>query len=533
MLLLLGCAEDPAASPSSPATGPPIFPGPGADGYDADLAALALAYDRQFLAISAAPYGMSLDAFVSDRGPIDDWLASGTGFSRAEFEAQSGADLYDVVYDYDEMGDLGMFGGVAALGETWRYALLRQDAGAVEDDVVAARERLEQLLSMLHAMQAMTGRSGSLVRGLARLDQPGMDDEEIVVLFDQDGSPLPEEKSAVWRQDQSGEFPDFVWRDDTSKDQWIGYCLMLGAAWEVARDDPDIDPGLVAAIEEDAAAMLAALQVPSEETGLDLTLIDGDGRPTTWHDLNAAEFEGTVFDSPLNPFNAWMALAGVRVLSNVTGDDAFYQELAFDRGYPEIAEPVGSLIYLGYATNYSNVNMAWVSAFNLLHTETDETLRGSYLRTLDGLWGEGDSRAPATFGGAWYAVLYAALAAADDAVVTTALEDLRGWPDPPYWNDEVVNCDADEIAAGVCLAMDGVTEIELYGEMVDGVFQAGESRGAYPVAKTLVPRSVRPPSDFEWRSDPYRVNEGGGDRLDPGGDFRAAYWSGRYLARGR
>jgi hypothetical protein len=322
---------------------------------------------------------------------------------------------------------------------------------------------------MLHAMQAMTGRSGSLVRGLGATGQPGLSDEEIVPLQDDDGNPLPEEKSAVWRRDVSGEFPDYLWVDNTSKDQWIGYCLVLGAAWEVANGDETLDATLLDDLRGDALAMGQALQVPSEETGLDLTLIDGDGRPTTWHDLNAHEFEGVVSESLMNPFNAWMALAGLRVLAQVSGDAgvrSFYDELAFDRGYPEAAEPLGTYIHLGLSTNYSNVNMAWVAAFNLLHFETNAELRASYLRTLEGLWDEGDTRAPSAFDGAWYNVLYAALADPDEAIVEAALNDLRGWPDPPYRDEEIVNCDAEEIAAGECLAIDGATRIALSGSWV-------------------------------------------------------------------
>ena len=530
VFLLFAC-QDPNPAVSAAEPGPPIFPGPSDTQFDAALAEKALAYDRQFLAINAAPFGLSLDAYPSGTTWIDVWVSAGSGFTRDDFESQTEQDLYALVYQYDEMGDLGMFGGVAAIAEAWRYGLLRDDPGAIEDDIEDARARLTSLLRSLHAMQAVTGRAGSLVRGLGVPGQPGLAEVDLVPFLDEDGNVQPAEKSAVWRTDQSGEFPDFIWMDDTSKDQWIGYCMALGAAWEVAHDDPDIDPAWVEALEADARDMTHALQVPSSETGLDLTLIDGDGRPTSWHDLNASELEGTAFDEPFNPFNAWMALAGLRVLATVGGDDSFYQEVANERGYAELAESVGMVTYFSKLTNYSNVNMAWVSAFNLIHFETDDALLERYARGLESLWGEGTDAAPATFGGAWHAVLYAALTEAEDTVVETALADLAGWPTPPYWNHEIINCDEAEVAAGVCIAIDGVTEIELYGKWEDGTFVPGDTRGGSLSAASLVPMAVRPPSNFEWRSDPYRVNEGGGDRLNPGGDFRAAYWSGRWLRR--
>ncbi len=82
------------------------------------------------------------------------------------------------------------------------------------------------------------------------------------------------------------------------------------------------------------------------------------------------------------------------------------------------------------------------------------------------------------------------------------------------------NCDAAEIGQGSCLAIDGQTAITL--DSVPGW-------GGGPVARDPVPKSLRPPSNFEWRSDPRGVNGGGSNRLNPGGDFLAAYWPLRRL----
>ena len=85
------------------------------------------------------------------------------------------------------------------------------------------------------------------------------------------------------------------------------------------------------------------------------------------------------------------------------------------------------------------------------------------------------------------------------------------------------NCDLAEIAAGSCEAEDG-SRIELAPSL---------GRGGVLVAVDPLPKPLRPPSNFEWRSNPYAVNGGGGDRINPGGDFRGAYWLGRFLRRGK
>ena len=55
-------------------------------------------------------------------------------------------------------------------------------------------------------------------------------------------------------------------------------------------------------------------------------------------------------------------------------------------------------------------------------------------------------------------------------------------------------------------------------------------RGDALVATIPVPMRIRPPSNYFWRSDPYRVNgDGDANALYPGVDFRLAYWMGRHL----
>ena len=97
-------------------------------------------------------------------------------------------------------------------------------------------------------------------------------------------------------------------------------------------------------------------------------------------------------------------------------------------------------------------------------------------------------------------------------------EGLAGFQGAPSFERDRVNCDPTEIAAGKCLAIDGVTTI---------VLDTANGHGGSVVAKDLVPWSIRPDTDFEWRSDPFEVNGNGSNMLDPGGDFLAAYWFSR------
>ena len=97
-------------------------------------------------------------------------------------------------------------------------------------------------------------------------------------------------------------------------------------------------------------------------------------------------------------------------------------------------------------------------------------------------------------------------------------DNLSGFPAPPAFERDRVNCDEMEIAMGECLAIDGVTKITL---------MSSPGHGGGPVAKDILPMSIRPDSDFHWRSDPHQINGNASTLMDPGGDMLAAYWLAR------
>jgi hypothetical protein len=418
-----------------------LLPGPGENGFDPELADLDAQYDRQFHTFHAAPFGMSLDVHVDldadeERALISDFMADPAHGSGPEaFQEFSGKDVFDVVDHYSEVGDLGMFGGLTAAGDAFRYASLRDACTRPPcPEVETARSRVIQLLEVLHVAHAITGENGVVVRGLFRRGMPRRGgDPETIPLFDSNGNPNPPcsakpenptfapfEQRLRFREDAtqtvpgdpaSGRFPDWIWMDNASKDQLTGWVYARGAVWDVVRTDPSIPDELKLRLQADATRMARRLMRVAGPVGLDLSIIDGDGCATTFHDVNPEELEG----------------AGLRA---------------------------------------------------------------------------GPPPTP---------------------VLTGAARTLTAFDAPPYWNVSRNNCDAGELAAGACIGLDG-TLIEI--APVPG-------RGGAIVAVRPVPRGIRPPSNFEWRSNPYSVNGGGGDRLNPGGDFRGAYWLGRFLVRGQ
>jgi MYXO-CTERM domain-containing protein len=256
---------------------------------------------------------------------------------------------------------------------------------------------------------------------------------------------------------------------------------------------------------------------------------------TSFHDISAEEITpGVVLPVATNGFNAWMALGIMRTLYHVTGDEAigrfYYEELIGTRDYLDVAEATLRYMYTGNDTNYSNVNMAFVAGWGILRYESDAAIAAQAQRILEEqLYAPGLSRDANDLGQSFFDFLYAGFrtgGALGDADGMDARDDgnltLAEFPDAPYWNPVVENCDPAEVASLTCTGSDG-TSLPL--SPVPG-------RGGEVVALDAVPMRIRPPENFGWVRDPHDVNGGGGDRLNPAGEFHGAYWMGRLLEAG-
>ncbi len=549
--LLSGCIEggsvEPAPGPTDlaptdePTVSPlqldgHVIPGPGEDVHDPTLAALVDGHDRVFSALGGVPTGLSVSTDVTvDPALITDWVQTGTGSGSSDLHGHLGLPADELVVEYRDLSHQGLIGGFGAVGDLYRYALMRDDPGSVPGDLGEARVAVERILATLHDMHVVTGRPGTIARGVAPIDLIGLQDVDPVPLFD-DGEPEPDDKEPTWRADESGERPGLLWVDDAGKDQWIGYVLALGVAWQVARDDASIDSGLVDALEDDARELGRALMVPSPYTGVDLTLIDADGRHVTDQDLNATEADGVDLGHVGNAKNALLSLSLVRTLAVVSDDaqvGAFFDEIAHERGYTDLMADVGGTIYYEYSTDYDTVAVAYGALLSWLLHETDPRLLDVARTALIHMWGANTPRATADHGGPFGTVVTAAWVPMVDADLEVAMSHLAGFGDAPWVDVYVENCDDGELQSGDCVATDGSTAVELRGSLTGGDFVVEPAYGGEIVATVALPLHLRPPSRMSWGSDPYRINGGGSDRVLSAADLRSAYWVGRTLGRAR
>ena len=515
-----------------------LIPGPGHENYDMDLEALARMYDRQFHAFSAFGMGLNADIGVpadniEDRALIRAFLQESEGW---DFEAYSGKHPFDVVSGW--AATAGLYSGVGIAADAYRYAVLR-DSRYDTDERLLAAEHLRAALEGLHIATAITGVPGVIARGFLSADIPGdAAGTELTPLFDEYGSPLPEEKdNGTWRADNSGLYPNHIWLDSCSRDMLIGWAAGFAAAWEVIRDDPLFSDDLKDRLQADAGEIGRSLKVV-RESGYDLEIFDADGRATFHGYLNEHNYDRVYVPwFPIrNGMYSIMAL-GIVAAFQYTAEDAeleryLYEELIEARRLSKVSRGNQMGFDLGVKSNYSGYNMAFMGAWLACRYVDDEVVREDVKAALANLlydkWWK-DRQAKET-GQSLFDFIYAACMAGasvytpmstlpDAGAMARGLQTLKDFPAPPYWDIELVNCDEDEIASGDCTAVDG-THLDVLGYI---------GRKGTLVCVQPVPMRIRPPSNYHWRSNPYCPNGGGnGARLLPAVDFRYAYWLGRW-----
>lgn len=539
---------------SVPLQAAPILPAGRSPALDAAIAR----HDRQFYGLNALPFGLSLDVHPADAAAValvDQFLAGADD----DFQAATGKHAFEVIAGYGEHGDLGFFGGVALVGTAFRYIALRQE-GAPPAELASARQKVERAARAWHVFKVVTGGNGLVARGIQRLvpetagDPPvPLDPGVEIPLFDDQGHPLPQPKdNGSWRADNSnGALPAGTWNwiDSCSKDQLVGQVLGMVALHEALKDDPAADQALVAELADDAVAIGRMLMTKHEIAGVegpfgtgayDLMIWDADGRPTMYHDLNPLSLEKVYFKpetGKYNVFNLFMAIGVLKALHHLSGDpelEAFlYDECLGKRGWlDKAAHPTKpglalDYVYSGTKTNFDVPDMTGVALFLALYLETDPQVSAVLRSFLEERWWNraGEPHTARLCKQPLWHSLYLAVTdrGTDTGLVDELVSLLTGFDLGPYWSPVRINCDEAELAAKSCLAIDGTTTLEL--EDAD--------LGKALWSKVALDPRIRPPSNFNARSNPFHVNGGGGTLLNPGGDLLAAYWLARALpARG-
>jgi hypothetical protein len=489
---------------------------------DPALAKLIDGYQRQQDSFATVELGVSINPFikVEHMNLVRDFFAQE---AERDFQKWSGKHPYEVVEHFNEHEDLGNFGGVASVGVAARFIALKK-AGAPEAELARARDAVVRAAN-LWIVYGSIGGPGVVARGIRRVNStPAIPGEIPATTTD-----VPAKKSPLWRKPVAKGFDDYIWIDDTSKDQIIGYALATVWIYDALRDDPMAPEGLTERLGKPLVAFARALMKVAPENGADMIARDSDGRLTSFGDLNSRMISSSGAplpeDSTLrNGFNAAMGAAVIRAAFHVSGQqdigEFYYQDLIGKRDYPKDIATNAGAVFLGPKTNYSNVNMLAMALATLGRTETDPYVRAKLSDALRAqFWDTGNDRDVSHVKQAWFDAIYGAYGPTPPSDLRARVkENLSGFQPAPAYQRDRVNCDDAEIAAGSCLAIDGKTTI---------VLSLTRGHNDVVVAKTPLPMSIRPDTDFAWRGDPHGVNGGPGNRMNPGGDVLAAYWLAR------
>jgi hypothetical protein len=473
--------------------GPALLPGPGEPGYDAGLEQKADRYDRQHLIFNCAGNGINSDVGVAldrpaDRQQIEDFLRTTDSWS---FASWSGRDALDVITETHKVA--GLYAGVGIAADAYRYGTLR-DRGYPAEDVDRARGFLLRGIEGLCVAVEITGAPGVIARGCCRIDNSsGCANQETTPLFDEHGSPLPPEKNnGTWREDQSadGRYAHMKWEDSCSRDQFIGWAAAFAAVWEVIRDDPEFPPDVKGRLQAHAGQLGRSLMVKrtgglgSMGRAFDLEIFDADGR-TTFHGVMNEQAWDRVY-LPWLPIKdgmyALMSLGIVGALTYCSEDpvlvEYLYGHLIGERKLHRIASTHQLGVNLGLQTNYSAVNMALQAALLAQRYLRDPAVRARVRHaTLDLLYRTREflDRQPEEYAYSLFdftaavavsraSAFHPMLEAPDFDAAARGVRTLHAFREPPYWDEEVMNCDPSEIESGHCVLLDG-TEVNVLGEV--------------------------------------------------------------------
>ena len=515
-----------------------LIPSENESGFDADLFKKVRRYDRLFHTFVTYAFGLNTELTLSNqsvekRELLRGFLYEYDGWSLDEFKA--GLKVTDIIEGWDKCA--GLYAGAGIAADAFRYAILR-DSGGDCKELEIARNQLVKSMDALHIAFRIAATHGVVARGFANRELPGIGKSIIPLpLFDENGNPYPTEKTnGTWREDLSGEYPHLYWEDSISRDMMLGWALAVASVKEVIKDDPSFSSELKNRLKDDATHIGEELRV-KRESGYDLEFPDADGRTTFHGYINENNVDGTYIPGLNNGFYATMALGIVSAFAYASEDRAAYEylekQLIKRRELHKIASENMKFIDMGLQSNFSNYNMVIISAYLAMRYLPSKEARDEIKKAMEvQIYNiPGRDRQPVEMKQTLFDVIYAysktdgSVYSApngfyqEDAIIR-GLETLNEFPNAPFYDIYIENCDEQEINSGVCTLIDG-TVVTVLGY---------KGRNGDLITKEPLPMRARPPSNFYWRSNPYVPNGGGdGSRLLSGVDLRFAYYLGRYL----
>jgi hypothetical protein len=376
-------------------------------------------------------------------------------------------------------GDSSFMGGQCTMAMAFRHAV---------EQSPASFSTITTLVDGWAFFQRLTGVPGLTGRGFAHKDDPSQPGFK-------DGPFWPDDpESRMYKG--TGEFADWVWMGDASRDQFTGAVLGNAMAYDLVDDQH---------VKDTTRGFLVALA--DHVWDHDLWIVDPGDRKTQYGDMDGERWEG--FDAP-NGQTAVCDLAWFKIAHHVSGEERFeryYRILAKNRDYVGIMRDA-QWVYMGYQTKHYNVYMSNENWFHLMRLEDDLELVPQYREIYrDTLWLNTADKTPNRKGiketnavtAPWY--MYST-GDRDPVALWDVLWTLSTFPDPPLRDHAVKNSDDPTI----------------------------EKNPAFPEeALYALPFHRRQGDMVVWHRNPFTL-DGGSDSGEQrtGCDYLLPYWMGRY-----
>ena len=380
-------------------------------------------------------------------------------------------------YEWSQYGDSGCWSGTMCAGTAWRYAVTRDP-----DDL----EKVRLCATALDRLRRITGQPGLLARGYAHRDDSYSSGDFT--------SFQPEDPSSPNHRGE-GEWEDWYWRGDVSRDQYTGVMLGWLTLYEATEDEE---------IRALARENLEAMGDHIWDHGLRIV---ESGEMTTHGQLSGYWIDQVPF---VNGFNALICLAWFKAIHHVTGLERFaeYHDTLLGRRYLELMD-LFVYAYMGYETKWFNVHMAFDNIYIYLKMlEDDRPLHDEVVRIFEKwLWDPAGLRLGQRHArlemNPWFSFLHADGTGERDAVALYLA--LVNFSDYPIW-----------------------IEHERY---VDNSWRPEVVPNPDHPEWAIDPLPIpwRHSSNFVWHRCPYTIAGGTDtDREYAGNGYITPYWLGRY-----